>query len=65
MATATASTIAVHAVLSELSDKGLLRGSIGLAVLSIAGFGFLYSLVGVGLGQAAFPAAANGSASRL
>lgn len=42
-------------------DQGLLRGSIGLAVISLAGFGFLYSLAGVGLGQALFPDAANGS----
>lgn len=46
---------------AELSGTGVLRGSIGLAVLSIAGFGFLYTLAGVGLGQALFPAAANGS----
>ena len=40
---------------------GLLRGAVGLSVLALAGFGFLYSLAGVGLGQALFPAAANGS----
>lgn len=43
------------------SHSGLLRGAIGLSVLTLAGFGFLYSLAGVGLGQALFPAAANGS----
>ncbi len=42
-------------------DKGLVRGAIGLTVISLAGFGFLYSLAGVGLGQAFFPDAANGS----
>ncbi|MEG1771238.1 MAG: potassium-transporting ATPase subunit KdpC [Comamonas sp.] len=42
-------------------DKGLLRGAVGLTVIALAGFGFLYSLAGVGLGQALFPAAANGS----
>ncbi|MCL4182989.1 MAG: potassium-transporting ATPase subunit KdpC [Burkholderiaceae bacterium] len=46
---------------TTIFDKGLVRGSIGLAVVSLAGFGFLYSLAGVGLGQALFPHAANGS----
>lgn len=46
---------------ASIFDKGLVRGSIGLAVVSLAGFGFLYSLAGVGLGQALFPDAANGS----
>ena len=40
---------------------GLLRGATSLAVLTLAGCGFLYSLAGVGLGQALFPDAANGS----
>lgn len=44
-----------------ISDKGLLRGSIGLAIISLVGFGLLYSLAGVGLGQALFPSKANGS----
>ena len=44
-----------------LCDKGLLRGAIGLTVITLAGFGFLSSLAGVGLGQALFPAPANGS----
>ncbi|MCD2513730.1 potassium-transporting ATPase subunit KdpC [Comamonas endophytica] len=43
------------------STAGLLRGALGLGVITLAGFGFLYSLAGVGLGQALFPAAANGS----
>lgn len=43
------------------SSAGLLRGAIGLSVIVLAGFGFLYSLAGVGLGQALFPDAANGS----
>ena len=42
-------------------DRGVWRGSIGLTVLSLAGFGFLYSLAGVGVGQALFPHTANGS----
>ncbi len=40
---------------------GLLRGATSLALLTLAGCGFLYSLAGVGLGQALFPEAANGS----
>lgn len=48
-------------VAPEVSDAGLLRGSIGLAVLTLLGYGLLYSLAGVGLGQLTFPAAANGS----
>lgn len=44
-----------------LCNKGLLRGALGLTVITLAGFGFLYSLAGVGLGQALFPATANGS----
>lgn len=37
------------------------RGAVGLAVITLGGFGFLYSLAGVGIGQALFPAAAQGS----
>lgn len=44
-----------------VSDQGLLRGAIGLAIVSLLGFGLLYPLVGVGLGQALFPQPANGS----
>ena len=51
--------------LTPSSDRflapGLLRGATSLAVLTLAGCGFLYSLAGVGLGQALFPDAANGS----
>lgn len=46
---------------SPTADGGLWRGAIGLTVLSLAGFGFLYSLAGVGVGQALFPGTANGS----
>lgn len=42
-------------------DQGIMRGAIGLTVVTLAGFGFLYSLVGVGIGQALFPDTANGS----
>ncbi|HRO22541.1 MAG TPA: potassium-transporting ATPase subunit KdpC [Nitrosomonas europaea] len=44
-----------------ISDKGLLRGAIGLAIISLVGFGLLYPLAGVGLSQALFPSTANGS----
>lgn len=44
-----------------VSDRGLLRGAIGLAMASLLGFGLLYPLAGVGLGQALFPHPANGS----
>ena len=44
-----------------VDDRGAWRGAIGLAVLTLAGFGFLYALAGVGIGQALFPATANGS----
>lgn len=46
---------------APVADQGALRGAIGLTILSLAGFGFLYSLAGVGIGQALFPATANGS----
>lgn len=42
-------------------DNGAWRGSVGLTVVTLIGFGFLYSLLGVGLGQAVFRSAANGS----
>ncbi|KQP22695.1 potassium-transporting ATPase subunit KdpC [Pseudorhodoferax sp. Leaf267] len=43
------------------AGHGVLRGAIVLTILSLLGFGFLYALAGVGIGQALFPAAANGS----
>lgn len=46
---------------SSVVDTGAWRGAIGLTVLTLAGFGFLYSLAGVGIGQALFPTTANGS----
>lgn len=57
----TAASGPVSSASAAIVDKGLLRGSIGLAIVSLAGFGFLYCLAGVGLGQALFPDAANGS----
>lgn len=50
---------------TPVADLGVWRGAIGLTVLSLAGFGFLYSLAGVGIGQALFPATANGSIVEL
>ncbi len=44
-----------------LADNGAVRGALGLTALSLVVFGFVYSLVGVGIGQALFPDAANGS----
>ena len=46
---------------APLADRGALRGAVVLAVVTLAGFGFLYSLAGVGIGQALFPPAAAGS----
>ncbi|HMM74951.1 MAG TPA: potassium-transporting ATPase subunit KdpC [Gammaproteobacteria bacterium] len=46
---------------ASVFDKGIVRGSIGLTLVSLLGFGFLYSLAGVGIGQALFPDTANGS----
>lgn len=50
---------------SPVVDSGVWRGAIGLAVLSLVGFGFFYSLAGVGIGQTLFPHAANGSIIEL
>ena len=47
--------------LPAVSDKGLVRGALGLALFSFLALGLLYPLAGVGLGQVFFPAAANGS----
>ena len=44
-----------------LHDGGLARASIGFALVSMLGFGLLYSLAGTGLGRALFPAQATGS----
>ena len=52
---------ASSAVPEPLAERGAVRGALALTVVSLAGFGFLYSLAGVGIGQALFPAAANGS----
>lgn len=43
------------------SHSGLWRAALGFAGLALTGAGLLYPLAGVGLGQVAFHAAANGS----
>ena len=45
----------------RLSDSGIVRGAIGLTLIALIGFGLLYSLAAVGVGQLLFPATANGS----
>lgn len=50
-----------HTATDRFLAPGALRGAAGLAALTLAGCGFLYSLAGVGIGQALFPSAANGS----
>ncbi len=44
-----------------VDDGGLLRGALGLALVAMAGFGFVYPMLGVGLGQLLFADGANGS----
>ncbi|MCD0503144.1 potassium-transporting ATPase subunit KdpC [Bordetella petrii] len=46
---------------SSVHDRSLLRGAVAMAVLAMLGAGLLYPLAGLGIGQALFPAAANGS----
>ncbi len=45
----------------HITRAGLLRPSLGLALVSLLGFGLLYSLAGTGLGRGLFPAQATGS----
>lgn len=49
------------APLTRVTDGGTLRGALGLTFVSLVGFGLLYPLAGVGLGQALFPDKASGS----
>lgn len=58
--TQTAPTVPTQA-LPAIQDGGLVRAAIGLATLTLAVFGFCYSLAGVGLGQLLFPEQARGS----
>lgn len=46
---------------SVAAAGGLLRPSLGLAMVSLLGFGLIYSLAGTGIGRALFPAQAAGS----
>lgn len=46
---------------APVADHGALRAATGLTILSLLGFGLLYSLAGVGIGQVLCAAAANGS----
>lgn len=46
---------------APLAGQGAVRGAVVLTALTLVAFGFLYSLAGVGIGQALFPEAANGS----
>lgn len=46
---------------STATGSGVWRASIGLAIVSLLGFGFVYSLAATHLGKLMFPAAASGS----
>ena len=46
---------------APLPGAGLVRGAAALTFITLLGFGLLYCVVGVGIGQALFPRAANGS----
>lgn len=46
---------------ASLSDHGVLRSSLAMALIAVVLFGLLYPLAGVGLGQLFFPHQANGS----
>ncbi|RMX08207.1 potassium-transporting ATPase subunit KdpC [Corticibacter populi] len=54
-------TISPASAPEPVLDRGVLRGAIALAVFALLGLGLLYPLAGVVLGQALFPATANGS----
>jgi len=57
----TSRTPAATQAAASIEDGSPWRGAMVVMVLSLLGFGFLYSLAGVSLGQLLFPAAANGS----
>lgn len=50
-----------HSTPSPMPRPGVLRASVGLALVSLLLFGLLYSLAATGLGRMLFPAAATGS----
>ncbi|CAM4102852.1 potassium-transporting ATPase subunit KdpC [Bordetella tumbae] len=54
-------TTTTHGTFTAQSRTSIVRGAIALTLITLAGFGFLYSLAGVGIGQALFPHTANGS----
>jgi len=57
----TMTTATAHGAFTAPSRTSMVRGAIGLTLIILVGFGFLYSLAGVGIGQALFPHTANGS----
>lgn len=57
----TGAAVPPAATAPSLHNQGALRGAIGLAIVTLAGFGFLYAMAGVGVGQALAPTGANGS----
>lgn len=46
---------------STVRQGSVIRASLGLSVITLGVYGFLYSVLGTGLGQALFPEQANGS----
>lgn len=54
-------TAATHSAYTAQSRTNIMRGAIVLTLITLVGFGFLYSLAGVGIGQALFRHTANGS----
>lgn len=61
MTSSTTSPRADSAYTHHVADGGVVRGALGLTLVSLVGFGLLYPLAGVGLGQAFFPVQSNGS----
>lgn len=52
---------AAHTSIQPVAEHGALRAALGLLVAGVLLCGLAYPLIGVGLGQAAFSAQANGS----
>ncbi|MBX3605796.1 MAG: potassium-transporting ATPase subunit KdpC [Piscinibacter sp.] len=59
--TMSTSTIAANSSQAGIDDGGAWRGAVALAVVAMALLGLGYSLLGMGLGRALFPAQAGGS----